>query len=917
MRPISLTIDGFTSFKKETHIPFQGMEVFAITGENGAGKSSILEAMLFALYGKTARLGNEKKDLISLGRDRLAVSLEFETAGKIYRVTRSFKTKGNPFIKLETLQKDSWKEVSHGRAVVEKEIERILRMPYEAFTKAVLIPQGNFDAFLKPNTPKERREVLMELFDLHIYERMRKRAKQIRSETEGRREEMEHQLSTRFENATEKELKIAEKEQQALQTKSTSLQEQQEQSKKEWAHRKAIMEFIDEFHETKEKLKSLESTLREHGSQRKTAEKDHSLSREAMASIPNLEIKKTELSQSAERLQEILKKELLLKECESSLQESISASQQIDQRMKALQKEKENLDSEMKKVRLEANGTGFNQEYMDDLLALYGDARELATQRTAISRLEKGIEEESTKIQRFEKQVETLGQALTELNSKVSQKKSESDAAEKELEALLLKRRLQPGDPCPVCGSILKAPPTVSEEKISKARAAFHAAKDELQTLEKDQLSTQKDDASLRAEWNQAKQVLSQKNSDFRKTEKQLLTGESFLREKAKVPENTYPETYVTQQFETQKKLQETFRKIQTHLQDLEQTVHQKEKDILNLHSDWKLKNAELQDRKNRCTALQEEIDHLKQKVQHHLKVKKDLDHVLISIQQDQHQIEAKISEIRENARLTEMRLVKFQEAEAYVAEQVETKRASYENLLPRFEGLSSKERKYSEADLKALEEKMSLRSRELQERAHALGAIQTRIESIRENIKKAKQLQKEARKLNEKAVLYKTLSQQLGSKALQEFVVATILAKLIEAANNYLSDLTQGRYGLDQEEENIVVKDSWSGGEARITQTLSGGESFVVSLSLAMALTEFVGGAHLGSLFLDEGFGSLDREKLDLVYEALGKVTGSGKLIAVVTHVEELANRFPIRLHVTNEPSGSKVDFLYPEATF
>src|SRR5262245_24190567 len=105
MRPISLTIDGFTCYKKEVTIPFSGVEVFAITGENGAGKSSILEAMLFALFGTTNRIRKEKRPLVSLGSQETAVMLEFEINRKHFRVTRSFKSKGAPFVKLELNKK--------------------------------------------------------------------------------------------------------------------------------------------------------------------------------------------------------------------------------------------------------------------------------------------------------------------------------------------------------------------------------------------------------------------------------------------------------------------------------------------------------------------------------------------------------------------------------------------------------------------------------------------------------------------------------------------------------------------------------------------------------------------------------------------------------------------------------------------
>src|SRR5262245_11689857 len=126
MRPISLEIEGFTSYKNRTRIDFSELEVFSIIGDNGAGKSSILEAMLFALYGKTYRLGKEKRDLVTLGSTEMAVFFEFSADGEKYRITRSFKQKGAPFVKLEALKDGNWATRAE-QSQVNDEVEKILR----------------------------------------------------------------------------------------------------------------------------------------------------------------------------------------------------------------------------------------------------------------------------------------------------------------------------------------------------------------------------------------------------------------------------------------------------------------------------------------------------------------------------------------------------------------------------------------------------------------------------------------------------------------------------------------------------------------------------------------------------------------------------------------------------------------------
>jgi len=193
MRPIRLEIQGFTSFRNRASLDFNDMEVFSIIGENGAGKSSLLEAMLFALYGQTPRMqGVAKKDLVSQGSNELKVLFEFSSGERVYRVTRSFKIKGTPFAKIEKYKDGDWATVADKDGEVTREVERILRLPYNAFTKAVIIPQGQFDKFLKPDSPSERRNILIKMFDLEIYERMRGMASDIKGKAEQEEEKIQY-----------------------------------------------------------------------------------------------------------------------------------------------------------------------------------------------------------------------------------------------------------------------------------------------------------------------------------------------------------------------------------------------------------------------------------------------------------------------------------------------------------------------------------------------------------------------------------------------------------------------------------------------------------------------------------------------------------------------------------------------------
>ncbi|HXF37134.1 MAG TPA: SbcC/MukB-like Walker B domain-containing protein, partial [Actinomycetota bacterium] len=131
------------------------------------------------------------------------------------------------------------------------------------------------------------------------------------------------------------------------------------------------------------------------------------------------------------------------------------------------------------------------------------------------------------------------------------------------------------------------------------------------------------------------------------------------------------------------------------------------------------------------------------------------------------------------------------------------------------------------------------------------------------------------------------------------------------------LAELSEKRYRLDYEAEEFSVVDTWNGEEARSARTLSGGETFLASLALALALAEEVRAlavterARLDGLFLDEGFGTLDPDTLDTVVDAIEQLGSDGRVVGVITHVPELAIRLPVRIEVVKSPRGSRIEVV------
>jgi len=196
---------------------------------------------------------------------------------------------------------------------------------------------------------------------------------------------------------------------------------------------------------------------------------------------------------------------------------------------------------------------------------------------------------------------------------------------------------------------------------------------------------------------------------------------------------------------------------------------------------------------------------------------------------------------------------------------------------------------------------------------ATALAATaEQRVKDLAERLERKKQLASEAHELEGRARLFRTLAQALRADHLIAFLQAEALQILAAAGSAHLAGLSDGRYRVVCREDEFFVVDTWNGDEERSVRTLSGGETFLASLALALALSEqarslsVTDRARLDSLFLDEGFGTLDPETLRTVIDAIEQLGGDGRLVGVVTHVRELAEQFP-RIEVTKSPRGSR----------
>ena len=212
------------------------------------------------------------------------------------------------------------------------------------------------------------------------------------------------------------------------------------------------------------------------------------------------------------------------------------------------------------------------------------------------------------------------------------------------------------------------------------------------------------------------------------------------------------------------------------------------------------------------------------------------------------------------------------------------------------------------------LEDIVEVVSGESRAAAADAAAAQKESEQLAERLASSRALADEVKDLRARSERFGALATELRADRIMEFLQMEALQVLAAGGSERLETLSEGRFRLAYEGDEFFVVDTWNGEEQRSARTLSGGESFLASLALALALSEQVQAlavtekAPLESLFLDEGFGTLDPDTLEVVVGAIEQLGGDGRMVGVITHVQELAIRLPTRIEVEKSQRGSRL---------
>jgi len=977
MRLLSLTLEGFMPYRTRQSLDFRQVDLFALVGPTGSGKSALLDAITFALFGKTPRWHNETGavKLTSQGMTRMSVSLEFRAGGKEYQVIRTAK-RAVVEAQLRHLVEGEYRPMSNERRKtgdITADIERIVGMDYLTFTRTLMLPQGQFDRLLKPGKPAERKDLLIQLAGLSVYDQLGDRLALRMRVLEGDLRQVKGEMGL-FESLRPERRDELEAELLALQSVRTERQQQfdgvtrqLEQLRADWRHWQLLQDAraalaplqarAAEMHELAARLersrqmegqearlqhldqlrhegKSLEAQLAAGQAERGRLEEQLCALQEqleqAIASaeaIPGLQ----------ERLQELAE----LKESARTLadlrsEEQGLALEPLEKERREFERQWNHCDLEFQRVEHELTALGELPADLTPFQEALERARECERQLAHKAEVERELGAAQHEVREAEARFEGLDRQLGELREKHRQARQQLEAIEAERAALVLRGKLQPHCPCPVCLQTVRELPLdlqLEDADLEEARQIEELSRrqvDELAAVHQDQrigcaTARQREEraqhslASFPADLEQpaegspslqqSLQIMQQKQQQQSSLHKQLQKLEAdrrLLEVQLRAAEEKLQQRRQRRQ-ELLEKIGARAEQLQAALgsdsDPLGQVQRQSEQVRVRIQELEGARNRAEQNHREAGSSLQQKLQTLEMLGQQQQR-----------LCQQQVQVESALATFLEQAGLgdeAELRqlLLPSQEARrlSETLEEYRQRRSQLEAAVHEHEA-ALQGRCPSRHELEQAEAQQSQLKEELTGLNIQTGALQKELQVLQEQLQQAREIRERLQELQRRFDLHQQLAQMTNARHLKAFVANQLLAEILRLASQELERLS-GRYQLQLQNDDIQVIDNWNAGEARDVRSLSGGETFLASLSLALAMVDYLSqGSPLESLFIDEGFGTLDPETLESVTQVLEQLQEKGRLVGIITHVADLAERLPVQICVEKHQGSSRV---------
>lgn len=1006
-------MNAFGPYKEKVVIDFtqfQQQTLFLVSGPTGAGKTTIFDAIAYALYDDasgTSRGKDSFKSQFASDEVLCFVELEFEIAGRNYFIKRSPVQIG-PGKNGKLKKWSSEVEFHHNGTVTtkiseaNKEIQELLSLSYEQFKQIVMLPQGEFKKMLESNSA-DKEKIFRNIFQTDTIKDLQSLLKDKASSLKQGMDQSESTLQqfvgmipdntnetlkeaillydiptiieelTRLVESYQEKIQLLEKELAAL---DTTLHNNQRKIDLLVAldileKEKEILESNKERIEVKRLGLSLAKQAEECFEAKQEVER---IATEKQAIQIELTKEQKQLTDTAECLLETEKKyhglQVAYKELPNKREALINLKEQEKQFSEQAAKEKTigelEKESEAKKQAIKQlnNQVVIDEEQLEKQERIL---KEIQQAKTSI--MEK--QRETSKLQQNHHETKRQQEALLVFSGYLTKRaakheefqeieykftKVESHYQEQRLIynrniAGILASELKEEKACPVCGSLHHpSPAKMAQDTVSKE------ALEELEA-HKNEIGKQFDRISIELQGLREAIQSSEKQLAIQPSalQDEQIKIEQWLSEESKKQEKLTEELKALQkniarEEQAEKAKRETARQVsekEAKIQQLTSAIQHNTKRIIELKieidtlqtnitiTDLSAIQVEIAERTNEITRIEEEYNEAQE-----MKVR-------LEKAQTQYQTSTKAYEKQLSTLIERETDVKEVFAQKLVASQLDDSFEKYllgkEAKLQLIEEIESFDKKTWTNQTSILEKKGNLakegtdqsietyqkRNQEIELESYAYKEQQRELigtEKTVQSVLSQIQLNYHAKKgQQEEYLMYKELSEMAnGSKetdyiSFERYVLGIYFEEIIEAANTRFTQMTVDRYVLIRNKEktkgagpkglDLDVFDNYTGMK-RSVKTLSGGESFKASLALALGLSDVIqnhsGGVSVDTLFIDEGFGTLDAESLDSAIETLFELNQRGRLVGIISHVEELKTRIPVHIEVTKSSKGS-----------
>ncbi|SHF21728.1 AAA family ATPase [Chryseobacterium takakiae] len=1011
MIPIQLTLEGIYSYQERQKIDFENLTeagLFGIFGAVGSGKSSILEAISFALYGETERLNARDRrtyNMMNLKSNRSYIEFDFiNSENKKYRATREFKRNSKNFEDVKTplvtfyeWKNNNWIPLDHSNA------EQIVGLSYANFKRTIIIPQGQFKEFLELGAA-ERTNMMKEIFGLQRFDlqnnvsiinaKNRSELDQLEGQLKGFEEVNEEQILLKKENLKLEQQKFDDILKSFRETENTysrlkSLKEDFEVLKEKKAHFQKLSEqkenvdlleiktelydrisriFMPLFSEKNKLAKEIEEQIRLRELQqtivKATELQFEKLKRELAAIQPQYEalhqskIQENDLSLIVQMIKVSDEIKILKERTENGFQkvkEVEIIQKQIQEKMEELSKKSELLKpGKIDPGLLVSVGNWFleHKKLKENLNIQIKKADAKKYEIVAISgELELlKINPETFKVD-FRIQIQELENQKKILSDKRNQLEVQQKLSH-------FASELHDGEACPLCGA-LEHPNMVEYHDVT---SELHGIQQQM-----DQLDQQKE--YIQKQISEAEKILDRKKI----FEEQLKyeadqTKQIQLQIENHLKKFTWKEFNVNNEADFEEQRQRSFT-IEKHLEELNEQISAEQKNLdkerNNLDSynkaleKFRLDEAKKEEQiktnkanlkilewKNYAEKSVQEVEETfhklsqsnretEQNYQQLIKEEKEISPKLAEQKTIVNQLEKRISELEQeiagNTLLIETALSEQQFDQHKVleilAEKIDVEEAK--NLIQEFKikfqtlknSITELEQKlkdfaFDQEEFSAVESRFATLEAEVKTANDTVVKIKSEIERLEKEFNKKENLLKLLSQLQKRAENLKIMTNLFKGAGFVQYVSSIYLRQLCDHANVRFHRMTRNQLSLQLNDNNdFEIIDYLNEGRSRSVKTLSGGQAFQVSLSLALALAESVQNnakAEKNFFFIDEGFGTQDLESVNIVFETLVNLQKENRIVGIISHVEELKEKIPVSLNIIkDEEKGSQIEIV------